>query len=403
MHAHPLPLSAANATVDEFTISATPIRRAPRSGATRKPARCSTMSICATIRAGPHREYWYHGAGCHAWLVVTRNTRHPCDCRRGHREARSARSERGVRHPVSPRGGADRPRAAAALSRFDGRAIAASPATRSPRRCSPTASRLVGRSFKYHRPRGILTAGSEEPNALVELRNGARREPNTRATTVELYRGLEAQQPKPLAVARVSTLLAMNKLFSPFIVGRLLLQDLHVAGEVLGEALRAADPPRRGPRPRRRLPDPDHYEKAFAHLRRAGDRRRARRADSGACGRPRRRARHPVRRGFRARRPAAGRTRARSTAAGVGCGSRGRWPNSRRCPRCGMHAAHDGVRRLRSAAPMARSSASAIICRVPPQHQPRQRLLADRREARRARGRRASNGRSCLPATTARA
>jgi sarcosine oxidase subunit alpha len=35
--------------------------------------------------------------------------------------------------------------------------------------------KLVGRSFKYHRPRGILTAGSGEPNALVELRSGARR------------------------------------------------------------------------------------------------------------------------------------------------------------------------------------------------------------------------------------
>ena len=52
--------------------------------------------------------------------------------------------------------------------------------------------RIVGRSFKYHRPRGVLTAGSEEPNALVELRSGARREPNTKATTVELYDGLEA-------------------------------------------------------------------------------------------------------------------------------------------------------------------------------------------------------------------
>ncbi|MGL4396306.1 MAG: 2Fe-2S iron-sulfur cluster-binding protein, partial [Hyphomicrobium sp.] len=51
---------------------------------------------------------------------------------------------------------------------------------------------LVGRSFKYHRPRGILSAGSEEPNALVELRSGNRREPNTRATTIELYPGLEA-------------------------------------------------------------------------------------------------------------------------------------------------------------------------------------------------------------------
>src|SRR5215468_10110498 len=52
--------------------------------------------------------------------------------------------------------------------------------------------RLVGRSFKYHRPRGILSAGAEEPNALVELRTGARREPNTRATTVDLYDGLVA-------------------------------------------------------------------------------------------------------------------------------------------------------------------------------------------------------------------
>ena len=52
--------------------------------------------------------------------------------------------------------------------------------------------RLVGRSFKYHRPRGILTAGSEEPNALLELRLGARREPNTRATVAELFDGCEA-------------------------------------------------------------------------------------------------------------------------------------------------------------------------------------------------------------------
>jgi methylglutamate dehydrogenase subunit C len=53
--------------------------------------------------------------------------------------------------------------------------------------------RLIGRSFKYHRPRGIFTADSSEPNALIELRSGARREPNTRATLIELYEGLEAR------------------------------------------------------------------------------------------------------------------------------------------------------------------------------------------------------------------
>jgi len=51
---------------------------------------------------------------------------------------------------------------------------------------------LVGRSFKYHRPRGIYSAGAEEPNALVQLEQGPHTEPNMRATQVELYRGLRA-------------------------------------------------------------------------------------------------------------------------------------------------------------------------------------------------------------------
>jgi heterotetrameric sarcosine oxidase alpha subunit len=52
--------------------------------------------------------------------------------------------------------------------------------------------KLVGRSFKYHRRRGIYSAGPEEPNALVQLCHGARTEPNTRATMIELFDGLEA-------------------------------------------------------------------------------------------------------------------------------------------------------------------------------------------------------------------
>ena len=52
--------------------------------------------------------------------------------------------------------------------------------------------RLVGRSFKYHRPRGVMTDGVEEPNALVQLGFGAAAEPNARATQVELHEGLAA-------------------------------------------------------------------------------------------------------------------------------------------------------------------------------------------------------------------
>jgi len=52
---------------------------------------------------------------------------------------------------------------------------------------------LVGRSFKYHRPRGILSAGSEEPNALIRLGKGAYAEPNLRATQIELFDGLYAE------------------------------------------------------------------------------------------------------------------------------------------------------------------------------------------------------------------
>ncbi|MGB1390926.1 MAG: 2Fe-2S iron-sulfur cluster-binding protein, partial [Paracoccaceae bacterium] len=51
---------------------------------------------------------------------------------------------------------------------------------------------LVGRSFKYHRPRGVVASGAEEPNALVNLAQGGTFEPNQRATTTELFDGLTA-------------------------------------------------------------------------------------------------------------------------------------------------------------------------------------------------------------------
>ena len=53
--------------------------------------------------------------------------------------------------------------------------------------------RLMGRSFKYHRPRGVMTAGSDEPNALVVTGQGAEQRPNTRATMQEIWEGLEVR------------------------------------------------------------------------------------------------------------------------------------------------------------------------------------------------------------------
>jgi len=51
---------------------------------------------------------------------------------------------------------------------------------------------LIGRSFKYHRPRGVVASGAEEPNGLVNLGKGGRFEPNQRVTTQEVFEGLEA-------------------------------------------------------------------------------------------------------------------------------------------------------------------------------------------------------------------
>ena len=123
--------------------------------------------------------------------------------------------------------------------------------------------RLIGRSFKYHRPRGVLTAGSEEPNALVELRSGPRREPNTKATTIELYQGLEANTQNAWPSVHFD-LRRVNSLFSPVITAGFyyktfmwpasfwerIYEPLIRQAAGLGRAAGA--------------PDPDHYEHANA-------------------------------------------------------------------------------------------------------------------------------------------
>jgi sarcosine oxidase subunit alpha len=76
--------------------------------------------------------------------------------------------------------------------------------------------KMVARSFKYHRPRGIMSAGSEEQNALVTVGRDAQAEPNVRATTLEVAEGLEVFSQNAWPSLRYDVM-AVNDLVSPFL------------------------------------------------------------------------------------------------------------------------------------------------------------------------------------------
>lgn len=123
---------------------------------------------------------------------------------------------------------------------------------------------LMGRSFKYHRPRGVFAAGSEEPNAMVELRTGARQEPNTRATVTELFDGLVARSQNHVGPLE-RDFLAVNDLLSPFFAAGFYYKTFmwpKAFWEKLYEPMirKAA-----GLGSLSMLPDPDDYDKGFLH------------------------------------------------------------------------------------------------------------------------------------------
>lgn len=122
---------------------------------------------------------------------------------------------------------------------------------------------LVARSFKYHRPRGILTAGSEEPSALVELRGGARREPNTRATTIELYDGLEAASQNRWPSLR-HDIGAVNSLLSPIFVAGFYYKTFMWPAAFWEKLYEPAIRRAAGLGRASTEPDPDAYEKVSA-------------------------------------------------------------------------------------------------------------------------------------------
>ena len=73
---------------------------------------------------------------------------------------------------------------------------------------------LLGRSFKYHRPRGLIAAGLEEPNALFTTGTDGRTEPNTTATATELVSGITAKSQNAWP-SLAFDVMAVNQLFSP--------------------------------------------------------------------------------------------------------------------------------------------------------------------------------------------
>ena len=76
--------------------------------------------------------------------------------------------------------------------------------------------KLVGRSFKYHRPRGLMTDGSHEPNGMVEIRKGDQITPNVRLTTQELVNGLQVHSQNHWGTLKWD-ILELNDLLSPFL------------------------------------------------------------------------------------------------------------------------------------------------------------------------------------------
>jgi methylglutamate dehydrogenase subunit C len=148
--------------------------------------------------------------------------------------------------------------------RFDGRDYSGHPGDILASALLANGVRLVGRSFKLHRPRGIFSAGAEEPNALAELRSGARLEPNTRMTMTELYDGLQANSQNRYPSLRFD-LLALNNLIAPLLSAGFYYKTFMWPASFWEKVYEPLIRRSAGLGHAAGLPDPDHYEAVHAH------------------------------------------------------------------------------------------------------------------------------------------
>jgi methylglutamate dehydrogenase subunit C len=123
---------------------------------------------------------------------------------------------------------------------------------------------LMGRSFKYHRPRGVITAGAAEPNALVELREGGRKEANTRATMIELYDGLAARSQNRWPSLNFD-IGAINGLASKMFVAGFYYKTFMWPAKFWEKVYEPIIRRAAGLGAASKEADPDKYEKAYAH------------------------------------------------------------------------------------------------------------------------------------------
>ena len=283
----------------EFTYGgdATVVR--PDVADARSPRAGPPTSTTARNPRGPHTEYWHHVHGCRSWMIVERNTEtHDVARRRGWSGPGPDAGARLMAGYRLPRGGTriDRTRPLRFTLRRRARSTAfAGDTIASALLASGRTS--VGRSFKYHRPRGVLRrrlGGAERAGHARPRRARPSRTPRRRSSRPPKGLAVRSQNAWPSLGFDVG---AVNGLFAPFFAAGFYYKTFMGPVRARLDALRAVHPPRgrarpgelrAGPRPLRAARTPSATCSSSAA------------APAGLVGRARggtrRRARHPLRR-----------------------------------------------------------------------------------------------------------